>query len=174
MDYTRNRVLSVLKENGELKITDLAERLGLERHTVAKHLEALESNGLARKKHEGKSKLYSHTEHPLLEMFKKDDALSENIKKILDLAEHHISIQNKDYEVIWNNKDKNAIGSKCYEAYADRETPCPNCTADKVIERGTPDLRTIELSGEKSQVKLEPVKNEDGDTVAFFEVAKRL
>ena len=160
------QIISELKKQN-LTISQLAIRVSAERHTVAKYLEKLESSGLVKYSPKGKSKIYSLT-NPLLELFQGQGELNSQIKEILSLVDNHISVQTKDFKVVWNNK----VESKghCYELYANRSDICPNCPADKVFETNTKHVQIISGMGE---VEIHPIVN-NGETIAVVEIARKI
>ncbi|MFB0558133.1 MAG: ArsR/SmtB family transcription factor [Candidatus Bathyarchaeia archaeon] len=54
----RIRVLQVLAENGELNISEVGRRTGMNYTSVERHLEALRKMGLLREKRYGKIRIY--------------------------------------------------------------------------------------------------------------------
>ena len=58
-DATRLRLVMTLKEQGELHVTGLCERLGLPQPTVSHHLGLLRMAGLVNNRRNGKLVLYS-------------------------------------------------------------------------------------------------------------------
>ena len=57
----RIRVLRVLTESGELNITEVARRAGMNYTSVKRHLEALRGMGLLREKRYGKIRIFEVT-----------------------------------------------------------------------------------------------------------------
>ena len=65
--------------------------------------------------------------------------------------------------------NKEAIGKKCFEIYAGRKSICPNCPAEKTIEAGIENKKEVKELGE---VTVQPIKNNNGETIAVTEIAK--
>ncbi len=161
------QILQVLTKPKQ--ITQIAKDLSIERHTAAKYLEKLESKHLVTYKTKGKSKIYSKTQNSFLEFFRTETELSKNIKNTLKEVTDHISIQTKDFDIIWSNKTSKK--GKCYEVYASRKTKCPNCPADKVIRLGIENESEVSSFGK--EVKIKPIKDSNGNTIAVLEIAKK-
>ena len=60
----------------------------------------------------------------------------------LDNIVDHISIVDKDFNVLWGNKfaksnfGEKLIGMKCYTAYHGRAEKCPECLVEKTYQDG--------------------------------------
>jgi len=68
----RVKILRILAEIGELNISEIARRAGLNYATTNQHLQALESFGLIRHKKFGKIRIFRlNDENPRAEMVKK-------------------------------------------------------------------------------------------------------
>jgi len=93
-----------------------------------------------------------------------------------------ITIQNKDLDIIWANKPLkerwgDILGKKCYKVYKGLEEKCPNCTVDKVYNKGgtvvseavntLPDGRSVDVL-----VTSSPIRDDAGNIVAVVEVTK--
>ncbi|MCK4388724.1 MAG: PAS domain-containing protein [Desulfobacterales bacterium] len=67
---------------------------------------------------------------------------AEHLLKMLDELVDHVSIIDKDFNVLWGNKlakcnfGEKLIGMKCYTAYHGRNAPCPECLVQKTYEDG--------------------------------------
>ncbi|MFT4311487.1 MAG: helix-turn-helix domain-containing protein [Candidatus Woesearchaeota archaeon] len=163
-----DKIINILSKKS-LNISQIANKLEVERHTAAKYLEALEKKDYIKKEIKGKSKLYK-LNNPLIEFFKKeDDIVSSQIKELLKNINEHVSVQNKDFEVIWSNKEFEK-GKKCYELYANRDSVCPNCPAEQTFKTGSSNISRVK-SLEK-EVTVFPVKNFKDETIGVIELGK--
>lgn len=67
---------------------------------------------------------------------------AEDFLNVLDELVDHVSVVDKDFNVLWGNKLAKAnfgeklIGMKCYTAYHVRNAPCPECLVQKTYENG--------------------------------------
>jgi len=67
---------------------------------------------------------------------------AEELAKLLDEFVDHVSVVDKDYNVLWGNKfaksnfGEKLIGMKCYTAYHGRREPCPECLVQKTYRNG--------------------------------------
>lgn len=126
-------ILAVLK-NDNYTISEIANLLKIERHTVSRYLQGLEAKGEVSYIVKGKSKIYSLTNNPFLEIITSNNKVSTQLKEVLSKVNDHISIQDSNYKVIWNNKTNS--GQECFRIYANRETKCDNCPVDEVLSSG--------------------------------------
>jgi PAS domain S-box-containing protein len=131
------------------------------------------------------SKLRDYTENleQLVEERTKAQKDSEaKLQAILSGIGDDITIQNKDLDIIWANKPLkerwgNIIGKKCFKVYKGLEEKCPNCTVDKVYNKGgtvvseavntLPDGRKVDVL-----VTSSPIRDDEGNIVAVVEVTK--
>ncbi len=172
MRGAQNKIIDVLRNKEiDLTISQIALETKMDRHTAAKHLESLKAKGLAESRNIGKSKLWKLSKSPLLEALKEDSPISQELKKMLGLIEDSISIQGKDHEVIWHNQNKNA--KKCHEVHWNKKEKCETCPAEKVFEKGKPTKITITKKNEKNEIAMHPLKDRDGNTIAFIEIIKK-
>lgn len=165
-----DKIITLLKQKN-LTISEIAVKLGVERHTAATYLKALEAKGDVKHEAKGKSKIYSLTDNSFIEFIKKDTDVSSQIKKILLSVDEHISIQDKNYNVIWNNK-LDAKG-KCFEIYANRDSVCPNCPSFDVLETGISKTEYVKMNKDM-RVEIHPIKNKNNETVAVVEIGRRI
>lgn len=78
----RVKILRILAEIGELNISEIARRAGLNYTTTNQHLQALESFGLVRHKRFGRIRIFRFNEkNPRAEMIKK---LIESFEEVTD------------------------------------------------------------------------------------------
>ncbi|MFX1466553.1 MAG: PAS domain-containing protein, partial [Promethearchaeota archaeon] len=140
-------------------------------------------NDILRKKTTPQLKRYVENLEQLVE--ERTKALKESEAKqqaILSAIGDLITIQNKEWDIIWINQQERAIygdviGKKCYKAYKGLDAPCPNCTVETVfkeektvISEGMvihPDGRPIHILTTSS-----PLRDAEGNTIAVVEVVK--
>ncbi len=156
------RIKNILKE--PKTINQVANELGIERHTAAKKLEALESRGVVKKKVFGRSKLYSLSENPLVEALKQDDEFSDELKSFLSKVTGRVSLHDSSYNVLFSTKEHKG---KCYEVFANRNSVCIDCPAEQVIISGSSKTKKVTGLGE---VNLHPIKNRDDKVIGVVEV----
>ena len=64
------------------------------------------------------------------------------LAELLDVMVDHISVVDKDFNVLWGNKlaktnfGEKLIGMKCYTAYHGRKEPCLECLVEKTYQDG--------------------------------------
>ncbi len=99
---------------------------------------------------------------------------------ILDSSPFHILLQDLDHRIIWANRSaaesvgetaERLQGKRCYEIWADRETPCEVCPVRKSRIEGKPESGERETpDGRWWLVAGAPVKDENGITVGAVEI----
>ncbi|MFT4261216.1 MAG: helix-turn-helix domain-containing protein [Candidatus Woesearchaeota archaeon] len=163
-------ILAVLK-NDNYTISEIANLLKIERHTVSRYLQGLEAKGEVSYIVKGKSKIYSLTNNPFLEIITSNNKVSTQLKEVLSKVNDHISIQDSNYKVIWNNKTNS--GQECFRIYANRETKCDNCPVDEVLSSGMAKKRVVNMS-EKLEVEILPIKDQKNNTIAVVEIGRKI
>lgn len=161
-----NNILELFKTNKELTISQTAKKLNIERHTAAKYLKALDNKGSLQKITKGRSKVYSMSKTTLFKFLQENTLLSNEVKSILDQIPTKISIQDKEFNVIYSNTAK--PGRKCYQAYANRNTKCPRCPAEKTMKTGK--TNTTKVNALQTRVQIKPIKNTNQETIGVMEV----
>jgi DNA-binding transcriptional ArsR family regulator len=68
-DPTRRATLMVLGKHGELTVTELAKKVGVELPTLSRHLAILRETGLVTQKQVGRQRLYRLEPEPLRDLF---------------------------------------------------------------------------------------------------------
>lgn len=164
------KILNVLKKRDTTNILDLAETTNMDRHTVAKYLEILKTKGLVDYSTKGKSKLWKTSNNQFSEILGINEHISNQVLGILKNLDYNVSIQSKNYDIIWHNS-KNKKG-KCYEIKQGKKIPCKNCPSDKVFKTGKAEKRIIKQDGEEKTIISEPIKNEEGKVIAVIELTK--
>ena len=153
-------IKTLFEDGKERKITDVAKALQIERHTAAKHLKALKEKGVLEMRTKGRSKLYKKTNTKLFDFLQDKEGVSQEIQQLLKSLPFHISIQDQNYNIIWSSKDKTG---KCYKAYANRNTKCPNCPAEQTLQNGKPHETRVKPL--QKTVKIQPVKDKKQQTI---------
>lgn len=173
MNKTQELILKILGSSEyDLTIQEISEKANLERHTIAKHLETLEAIGLVTKRNVGKSKLHKLTQSPLLALLKSNNIISEELRSILNSIKSHISIQDENFEIIWNNIYAKRKGKKlkCYEEYHGKTEKCEGCPVEMSFKTGKITSKILE---DKTEIISQPIKNQDKKTIAVVEIVKR-
>lgn len=165
MDIIETRILNLLKEKDEdITISEIANSLKADRHTIAKRLDVLKGKGLIESRNIGKSKMWKLSKSPFLNALKNNDEISNNIKSILQHMDGHINIQDK-HKVIWSNN----VGNHC--CYP-KDKKCKECAVDKTFKTGNSSTSIKEWSKKRVRVITEPIKDNNNNTVAVIEVIK--
>ncbi len=74
-----------------------------------------------------------------------------------------------DLNVVMSNKNEVTTGEKCYRAYFQRETPCPDCRLSRVLKDKTPITSTITQDGKFLQLHTLPVFNDEQEVDGILE-----
>lgn len=164
------KILSQLKKKQEQNILEISSTLKLDRHTTAKYLEILRTKGIVDFKTKGKSKLWSLTNNPFTELLGKTDFVSNQVLNILSALDYEVSIQSKNYDIIWHNRSKET--GKCYQVLEGKKTRCKNCPSQKVFETGQPQKTKIKKDNQEKTRISQPIKNENGDVIAVVELTR--
>lgn len=75
----RMKILKVLVQIGELNVSEIARRLGVNYNTTSEHLKILEDEGIVRHKTFGRIHLYRLNEH---------SSKAEAVQKLFEIWEH--------------------------------------------------------------------------------------
>lgn len=161
---------------------DITERKNLEQK-LKEYTESLEKNVKKRKQLELQLKEYTENLEKIVE--ERTNALSESEEKLLGILAgigDLITIQNKELDIIWVNQPikelwGDIIGKKCYTEYKGLDAPCPDCTAEKVFNKGkkyVSDQTVVKLDGSSMHtlVTSSPVRDAEGNIVAVVETVK--
>lgn len=146
-----NKVLQALQQ--PRTITEVADHLGLERHTIAKRLETLRAQGLADYATEGRAKVWHRTNNALLTMLQRDNHLSEEIKNAFR-AIGGITVHDKNQNVVFTTTQN--TGKKCYEVIYQRQQPCPDCP--------------LTTSNTDKEVTIHSMKNNENQDTGYIEI----
>jgi len=156
MDIFQTRILEILRnEKNDLHISDVAKKLGVDRHTASKHLDELKKIKLIKLRNVGKSKLYSiHDKHSSSEL--------------------KTSIQTNKHTILWQNKKESnkTHSNKCYEAFLGKNEKCSNCPVEKTFITGDEYESELLIENKRAIIKTKPIKNSKNDTVAVMETMK--
>ena len=104
------------------------------------------------------------------------------LQSIVDALEYGITIQDRDYNIIYQNEQAKKpfgehIGEKCYRAYAGREEVCDGCPVKKAFNDGkshTGERRRVMPSGEVVfwENTANPIRDPKGKIVACLEITR--
>ena len=165
-------ILKCLKQNKKLNILSISSHLKLDRHTTAKYLEILKTKKLVEYETKGKSKIWKLTKNPIQEELGVNNYISSQVLNALSKLDMDISIQSKNYDIIWYNSKENK--GKCYELKKGKKEPCKNCPSEKVFKTGKTQTKQIKNKDEKTQIISEPILNEKGEVIAVIEIQKKV
>jgi Mn-dependent DtxR family transcriptional regulator len=169
-----NRILDVLRNRKEdITTMQIAKEVNIDRHTAAKHLDVLQTQGLLEYRTIGKSKVWKVTDSAFIKVLQGNNNLSSNLKQILGSMDEQISIQGRDFRVVWNNKG-HMTKHKCHEEYAQSTERCKNCPVQKTFITGKPSSTVMRWPKGKMKITAQPIKNESDDTVAVVEIVKKM
>ena len=166
MEALENKIINVLKKNKDLNILQISSQLELDRHTTSKYLEILKTKGIVDFKAKGKSKQWNLTNNPFTELLGKNEYITTQVLNLLSELNFEISIQSKNYEVIWNNKTQKK--GKCYKVLRNKNTKCETCPSEEVFKTG----KTQKTIINKKELITQPIKNEAGEVIAIIELTK--
>ena len=99
---------------------------------------------------------------------------------ILDSLVEHVIYSNLDLEILWLNRAaqesvgrsrEELLGRHCYEIWAMRDSPCPDCPVEKAMQSGTvSEKETATPDGRTWFIRGYPVHNEEGILIGGIEV----
>lgn len=108
----------------------------------------------------------------------------ELLRMVMDCFDHGIMFINRDYDIIFLNKEKRdknphiAPGMKCYEVFEEYGMRCPFCIANKAMEEGTAQRNKDYISIRKGvehpvhlNITVFPVHDEAGNVIGAIEIA---
>jgi Mn-dependent DtxR family transcriptional regulator len=172
MDVIEHKIITILKDEDEdITISEIAKKVGIDRHTAAKRLDVLKSQGLAEYRIIGKSKVWKISKNPFITALNNDDTIINNFKDILKSVDDHVNIQSKDLKTIWTNK--NISKHKCYEV-AGNECKCKNCPIEKTFRTGKSESAVVDWNNKKVKILTKPIFDNNNRTVAVVEIVKKL
>ena len=169
----KHQVLDHLKkaESG-LTTQELCKFLELERHTVAKYLDSLKAENLVEYRELGRTKLWSLNKSPLFSVLNSNNQISESFKELLNNLDEKIYLVSKEKIILWaNNKVKALSGRRCFENFKESES-CQNCPAEKAFHTGNKEITFRTFEEKNMKISTVPIKDTDGQTIAFLEMVK--
>jgi Mn-dependent DtxR family transcriptional regulator len=164
-------IISLLKKE-PMQTIDVAARLGIERHTVVKYLETMESKGIVCHDTLRRAKIWRATTPNIISALKKNDPLIKQFSEILDNVDEHINIQNEKHEVIWKNKFARNDNLKCWNKMPDGSERCENCPVETTFITGKTAFKDKSCHGKHKIIITKPIKDENNKTVAVVEIIK--
>lgn len=183
-----DKIVSVLGDAQRgLSVTELASRLDIDRRTVAKHLEVMETKGIVEHESVGMAKLYKLTKSPLINLLTKKDEYGMVLQSILNSLDEGVSILDKNLRIIWVNDRIKKMAKKlshlenrrCYETYVNRKDICARCPALKTF-KSNKQHSSVEKGRDRSgksyfyQFSTAPIKDRRGRTIAIIETVRDL
>ena len=103
---------------------------------------------------------------------------------ILDYQTDFVIVQDLDYNILWANKSategsnltlKEMLNRKCYEIWADDNSPCENCSVFRVKQSLKPEEFVRKTrNGTYWLIKASPIFNKDGKIHRILEVAENI
>ena len=104
------------------------------------------------------------------------------LQSLIDAMEDHLTIRDKDYNLIYQGEPSKKIfgdhvGEKCYRAYEGRESICEDCPVEKAFIDGkshTAERKTITPPGDVIfwENTANPIRDAGGEIVACLELAR--
>ena len=168
MNKTQKKIVALLKhKNEDISINQIADEIGVDRHTAARHLATLEGMGVCACRAIGKSKLWKLTASPLLSVIESDSPLKTELESLLSTLDDKIHIQDKDHIIKWANHE-NFKGQKCHQVLAGSDEPCSVCAVAKVFESGV----MTESKCNNHVLISKPILDADNKTIAVLNVLK--
>ncbi len=166
----KTKLLTFLRKNDlGSTIQELSKELNLERHTLTKYLESLKAEKLVECREVGRTKLWLINKAPLFSLLNTNNEVSESFKELLNNLDEKIYLVSRKKEVIWvNDKVKSLKAKKCFENF-NQSSSCQNCPAERSFVTGN---KEVEIKG-NVQISTVPIKDINGETVAFLELVKQ-
>ncbi len=101
-------------------------------------------------------------------------------RTILDSLMEHIVYQNTDMVILWTNRAacesvgltfEELVGRHCYEIWAQRTDPCPNCPVLKAMKTGRhQELEKTTPDGRFWSIKGSPILDSNGNVIGGIEI----
>ena len=154
------------KEHGAT-VKELCQLLKVERHTLTKYLESLQAENLLINIEIGRSKLWFLNKTPLINLFTTANPLGNSFKELLNNLDEQVSLVSKDKHILWSNNKITTKSGRCFERFNQTE-PCTNCPAERTLHSGQKET----LDQEHLKISTIPIKDINGQTVAFLELVK--
>ncbi len=101
---------------------------------------------------------------------KKLNLYSYRWEKTFDGIRDPVAILNIDREVVRSNKkfSDRFVSTKCYETFAQRQTPCENCPLEKSKTSGLPESSQVQIKGRTFRVSSFPVRTKLSEQATTF------
>ena len=106
------------------------------------------------------------------------------LQSIMDAMEDHLTIRDKDYNLIYQGEPSRKIfgdhvGEKCYRVYADREEICEGCPVEEAFKDGkshVAERRTVAPSGEVIfwENTANPIRDARGNIASCLEIGRNI
>jgi PAS domain S-box-containing protein len=106
------------------------------------------------------------------------------LQSLVDAMEYGLTIQDKDYNIIYEGKLVETIfgdhrGEKCYRVYEGRERICEGCPVEKAFKDGeshTSERRVVMPSGEVNfwENTANPIRDANGEIVSCLEIVRNI
>ncbi|USN45049.1 MAG: MarR family transcriptional regulator [Candidatus Woesearchaeota archaeon] len=126
MDAIEQQLLDLIESEPHPFTSQLAKKLKLERHTVAKYLDRLEAKGLVSCKPLGNAKVWQKSV-PLVS----DLQSQTNMSSLLSSLGSNAALIDLEKNLLWAKHD---VGNqKCYHHFG-KSSPCENCVAQIALE----------------------------------------
>jgi two-component system, sensor histidine kinase and response regulator len=119
-----------------------------------------------------------NTKAPIAEKVLEMNQLKD-VTLVMESISEPIICRDRDWKIIWANKaaalltgkrPDELIGHPCHETWPHRQTPCPDCPAEKSFGSGDPTKKEIGGPGEKHWiVTATPLRNEHGEIIGAAE-----
>jgi len=114
-----------------------------------------------------------------------EEVLQAKLPSLLDAMEYIISLQDTEYNIIYQNKQTrissggDRVGEKCYRAFEGRERPCDGCPVEEAFKDGKSHIlekQRVLLSGELSfwEITATPIRDAKGRIVSCLEIARNI
>lgn len=169
MNKIQVAIIKTLQEQKEdITINHIAAEVGVDRHTAAKHLNALENLGIVTYRAVGKSKMWKLTPSPLLSIISSNNPVRKELANMLGLLDERINIQSKEFDIIWTNRNEKDVSKKCYEIMANKGEVCKDCPVKKTFTTG----KQQKINHKGIEIISEPVKDKTGETIAAINIFK--
>lgn len=108
--------------------------------------------------------------------------LSKEFRALLDAIPDNLSLQNKDYIILWVNhaaakqlgmSPEDVEGRRCYTLWHNKDAPCQSCPVRETFETGKAAACTVTTpDGKIWDLRTVPLKDEHGDVVNVIEVGR--
>lgn len=167
MDPVQKQIIELLKtKNEDITINQIADELGIERHTASRHLESLKGLGICAFRTIGKSKVWKLAPSAFLSIMSEESPLKDELNMFLSLVDNKITVQNQNHDIIWTNKGKANL--KCYVHHGKKDHECECCPVDKTFLTG----KTQKSTCLHNNIVTKPIKDKDGNTIAVINILK--